>query len=94
MPDTCLSPFALQILNILQGVDDMEAWANCDIDTTLNELDCQDEETYPASSIETHLGLALLDVEDDASVASFEQSQLASLEEYLRGRWSRSSSFD
>ncbi|XP_017700118.2 interleukin-1 receptor-associated kinase 4-like isoform X2 [Phoenix dactylifera] len=82
------------ILNLLQGVEDIEAWMNCHIDTTLNELDCQDEETYPASSIETHLGLALLDVEDNASVASFEQSQLAHLEEYLRGRWSRSSSFD
>ncbi|XP_029123176.1 protein kinase STUNTED isoform X1 [Elaeis guineensis] len=90
----CLRPQMSQILNILQGVEDIEAWANCHIDTTLNELDSQDEETYPASSIETHLGLALLDVEDDASVSSFEQSQLASLEEYLRGRWSRSSSFD
>ncbi|XP_008813513.2 serine/threonine-protein kinase RIPK-like [Phoenix dactylifera] len=90
-----LRPQMSQIQSLLQGVEDMEAWMNCLTDTaTLNELDCQDEETYPASSIGSHLGLALLDVEDDASVTSFEQSQLGSLEEYLRGRWSRSSSFD
>ncbi|XP_029120056.1 protein kinase STUNTED isoform X1 [Elaeis guineensis] len=89
-----LRPQMSQILSLLQGVEDMEAWMNCHADTTHNELDCQDEETYPASSIGSHLGLALLDVEDDASVASFEQNQLGSLEEYLRGRWSRSSSFD
>lgn len=89
-----LGPSNLQILSLLQGEEDIDAWMNCHTDTTLNELDCQDEETYPASSIGSHLGLALLDVEDDASVTSFEQSQLGSLEEYLRERWSRSSSFD
>ncbi|KAJ9704119.1 hypothetical protein PVL29_005419 [Vitis rotundifolia] len=48
-------------------------------------------ESFP-SNIQSHLNLALLDLEDDSlSISSTEQS--ISLEDYLRGRWSRSSSF-
>ena len=55
----------------------------------------QDEEVYPPSSVASHLGLALQDVDDAASVSSAAPScYQASLEEYLKGRWSRSSSFD
>lgn len=52
-----------------------------------------DDEACPPSNILSHLNLALLDVEDDSlSMCSIEQN--VSLEDYLRGRWSRSSSFD
>nr|CAD1835663.1 unnamed protein product [Ananas comosus var. bracteatus] len=59
-----------------------------------NETDGLDDETYPASSVSSHLGLALQDVDDDESIPSFEDGNFSSFEEYLRGRWSRSSSFD
>ena len=52
-----------------------------------------DDEACPPSNLQSHLNLALLDVEDDLlSMSSVEQN--VSLEDYLRGRWSRSSSFD
>ncbi|KAK7301440.1 hypothetical protein RJT34_12304 [Clitoria ternatea] len=52
-----------------------------------------DDEACPPSNLQSHLNLALLDVEDDSlSMCSVEQN--VSLEDYLSGRWSRSSSFD
>ncbi|KAG5547728.1 hypothetical protein RHGRI_013426 [Rhododendron griersonianum] len=54
-----------------------------------------DDEVYPHSSAESHLTLALLDTEDTSpSFSSGEQSSGTSSEEYLKGRWSRSSSLD
>ncbi|GFS38704.1 protein kinase superfamily protein [Actinidia rufa] len=54
-----------------------------------------DDEVYAHSSAESHLGVALLDVEDTStSFSSVEQSTRTSWEEYLKGRWSRSSSLD
>lgn len=83
-----------QILEILQGEQELEPWMSSNVNNNLTEQDCQDEEAYPASSIGSHLDLAMLDVDDDASVISFEQNHLNSLDEYLQDRWSRSSSFD
>jgi hypothetical protein len=54
-----------------------------------------DDEVYPSSSAELHLSLALLDVDDDStSFSSLEQVNNLSLEEYVKERWSRSSSFN
>jgi hypothetical protein len=65
------------------------------VDQGVAEPDCQDDETYPAANVRSHLGLALLDVDDAESISSTEHSSgLSPLEEYLRERWSRSSSFD
>ncbi|URD97398.1 kinase family [Musa troglodytarum] len=84
-----------EILSLLQGEEEIEAWIGCHINATSNRLDCQDDEAFPSSSVGSHIGMALLDVdEDDASLSSFDQSNHSSLEEYLRDRWSRSSSFD
>ncbi|KAG0462150.1 hypothetical protein HPP92_020626 [Vanilla planifolia] len=79
-------PQMSQVLSLLRGEEE--------IGPCTTEKDCPDEETYFASSIGSHLGLALLDVDDDASVMSFEQNYMSSLDEYLRDRWSRSSSFE
>lgn len=88
-------PQANQILELLRGELEIEPWMNSSvIINNVADQDCEDEEAYPASSIGSHMGLALLDVDDDASVASFEQNYLNSLDEYLQDRWSRSSSFD
>lgn len=54
-----------------------------------------DDEVYPNSSAELHLSLALLNVDDDStSFSSMEPTNRISMEEYLKGRWSRSSSFN
>lgn len=56
------------------------------------ELDLIDGEAFP-NNIQSHLNLALLDVDDDTlSISSTEQT--VSIEDYLHGRWSRTSSFD
>lgn len=84
----------LQVVKILQGEEEIKPWMSYDVNNNLTEQDWQDDEAYPASSIGSHLGLALLDVDDDVSVVSFEQNNLKSLDEYLQDRWSRSTSFD
>ncbi|WOL07293.1 putative receptor-like serine/threonine-protein kinase [Canna indica] len=89
-----LRPQMVEILSLLQGEEDIDTWMSCHVDASLNGLDCQEDEACPSSSIRSHIGLALQDVEDDASLSSFDQSNFGSLEEYLRERWSRSSSFD
>jgi hypothetical protein len=61
----------------------------------LESQDNNDDEVYPNSSAELHLSLALLDVDDDStSYSSLEQRNSLSSEEYLKGKLSRSSSFD
>nr|CAD1835657.1 unnamed protein product [Ananas comosus var. bracteatus] len=82
-----LRPQTNQILSFLKGGSIREL-------NKPNETDGLDDETYPASSVSSHLGLALQDVDDDESIPSFEDGNFSSFEEYLRGRWSRSSSFD
>uniref|UniRef100_A0A7C9ASV7 Receptor protein serine/threonine kinase n=2 Tax=Opuntia streptacantha TaxID=393608 RepID=A0A7C9ASV7_OPUST len=80
------------ILKLLEGDADVMKWARVQVNASesSNKLD---EDGHPQPDLQSHLSLALLDVEDDSlSVGSIEQRM--SLEEYFRGRWSRSSSFD
>lgn len=84
-----LRPKISQVLSVLRG----ESEVSLD-DLKAEPADCVDDETYPAANVRTHLGLALLDVEDAESISSTEHSNLSPLEEYLRERCSRSSSFD
>ncbi|OIV97005.1 hypothetical protein TanjilG_03579 [Lupinus angustifolius] len=80
------------ILKLLQGDQEVTAWAGQEVSAP-PELDGADGEPVPTNNIQSHLNLALLDLEDDAvSISSTEQN--VSLEDYLLGRWSRSSSFD
>uniref|UniRef100_A0A5B6Z291 Putative proline-rich receptor-like protein kinase PERK4 isoform X1 n=1 Tax=Davidia involucrata TaxID=16924 RepID=A0A5B6Z291_DAVIN len=92
-----LRPKMSQILKILRGEKEINEWVNYqfgDRNNTENQDNNNDDEVYPDSSAESHLGLALLDVDDKStSFSSMEQSSI-SLEEYLKGRWSRSSSLD
>lgn len=81
----------LQILKLLQGDEEITTWARQQIDET-DELDASDGEPLP-TNIQSHLNLALLGLEDDSlSVGSGIQS--ISIEDYLQGRCSRSSSFN
>ncbi|XP_020215172.1 probable receptor-like serine/threonine-protein kinase At5g57670 [Cajanus cajan] len=80
------------ISKLLGGDADVIKWARLEVNAT-EAPEMLDDETCPPSILQSHLNLALLDVEDDLlSMCSVDQH--VSLEDYLRGRWSRSSSFD
>ncbi|PIA28503.1 hypothetical protein AQUCO_06900046v1 [Aquilegia coerulea] len=80
------------VLKLLQGDVEVTKWARQQI-LTSEEFSGLDDESLPTPNIQSHLNLALLDVEDDSlSISSSEQG--LSLENYLLGRCSRSSSFD
>jgi hypothetical protein len=88
--------FFFQILKLLRGDKEPEKWVNPqNKDLQDPENQDNDDEVYPSSSAELHLSLALLDVDDDStSFSSLEQVNNLSLEEYVKERWSRSSSFN
>ncbi|KAK7385131.1 hypothetical protein VNO78_30842 [Psophocarpus tetragonolobus] len=80
------------ISKLLGGDAEVLKWARLEVNA-LKAPELLDDEACPPSNLQSHLNLALLDVEDDSlSMCSLEQN--VSLEDYLRGRWSRSSSFD
>ncbi|XP_057729038.1 protein kinase STUNTED [Arachis stenosperma] len=80
------------ISKLLHGDADVIKWAKSEINAR-KAPEMLEDEACPPSNLQSHLNLALLDVEDDLlSMCSVEQH--VSLEDYLRGRWSRSSSFD
>ncbi|XP_031265740.1 probable receptor-like serine/threonine-protein kinase At5g57670 [Pistacia vera] len=93
-----LRPKMREVLNLLKGDTDSAKWVNSPIKEENEDLDNQDvndDEVYPHSSAELHLGLAFLDVDDDStSFSSLDRSNILSFEDYLKGRWSRSSSFN
>ncbi|XP_030523259.2 protein kinase STUNTED isoform X1 [Rhodamnia argentea] len=92
-----LRPNMNQILKILNGDVNVDEWLDSKSDHWVDSeiSDDNDDEVYPNSSAESHLSLALLDVCDDStSFSSTEQRNSISVEEYMKRRWSRSSSFD
>jgi len=91
----------LQVTKLLQGETDVLRWARSQEGNASEEFDgLDDEEANPNSSIQSHINLAFHDVEDDSvSVSSVDHSvnfiaANTCLEDYLKGRCSRSSSFD
>ncbi|CAK9152037.1 unnamed protein product [Ilex paraguariensis] len=93
----------LLVLKLLQGDVEVTNWARLQVNASegsdamlqanaLEGSDAVDDEAFSRSNLQSHLNLALLDVEEVLSISSIEQS--ISLEDYLQGRWSRSSSFD
>lgn len=90
----------LQVLKLLQGDKDMLKWARSQISGVSTECGVEDNEVIGIrdNKIQSYINLAFLDLDDDsASVSSIETPNFitanTSLEEYLKGRWSRSSSF-
>ena len=84
--------FGPQISKLLQGDAEAIKWARLQVNA-LDAPEMLDDEACPPSNLQSHINLALLDVEDDSlSMCSVEQG--LTLEDYLRGRWSRASSFD
>ncbi|KAG9458941.1 hypothetical protein H6P81_003449 [Aristolochia fimbriata] len=96
----CFRPHIGLILKLLEGDEEVFRWAKLQISCSAEELDGTDDDSATACNMQSHLNLALLDVEDDSlSISSIEPSAHyltanKSWEDYLRGRWSRSSSFD
>lgn len=82
-----------QILKILRGEKDVDFRFE-DQNNSDDQMN-NDDEVYPESSVESHISLALLDVDEDSiSFSNTEQSSSRSLEVYLKGKWSRSLSLD
>ncbi|KAK3230559.1 hypothetical protein Dsin_002440 [Dipteronia sinensis] len=80
------------VVKLLQGDTDVTKWARLQVNASEGS-EMLDDEACPRSNLQSHLNVALLDVDDDSfSMSSIEAS--VSLESYLQGRWSRSSSFD
>ncbi|KAL3641215.1 hypothetical protein CASFOL_016183 [Castilleja foliolosa] len=96
-------PHMSLVLKLLRGDVEVVKWArqqvnaNDGFETKLDSNsvegpDSIDDVTYSQSNLQSHLHLAMLGVDEDSSMSSIEQS--FSLEDYLRGRSTRSSSFD
>ncbi|CAK9167269.1 unnamed protein product [Ilex paraguariensis] len=82
-----LRPQISLVLKLLLGETEITTWARQHVDVS-HDVDAEQSPT----NMQSFINLALLNVEDDSlSVSSTEQS--ISLEDYLKGRWSRSSSF-
>ncbi|KAI3960601.1 hypothetical protein MKX01_003775 [Papaver californicum] len=94
-----LRPEMSQVVKLLKGEIDVEEWSNSH-GNELKDLEYQEEEgdeAYPDSSAESHLSVALFGMDDGdttTSPSSVEQNDRRSLDSYLKGRWSRSSSFN
>lgn len=83
-----------QVLKLLQGDIEVTNWAKQQVNSYPLDFEVLEGETPHSEILQSHLNVALLGlVEDDnASISSTEPN--ISLEDYLKGRWSRSSSFD
>nr|XP_010930690.1 probable receptor-like serine/threonine-protein kinase At5g57670 [Elaeis guineensis] len=91
-------PRIATVLKLLGGDDDIVKWAKSEVSASIEFDGLDDEAPLRDSNIQSYINLALLD-DDSLSVGSVDPSvdfiaANTSLEEYLRGRWSRSSSFD
>ncbi|KAK0606024.1 hypothetical protein LWI29_033291 [Acer saccharum] len=79
------------VLKVLEGDEEAINWARQEVSAP-EECDIVDGEPTP-TNFQSHLNLALLDLDDD-SLSTSSTEQLVSVEDYLQGRWSRTSSFD
>ncbi|KAI0496116.1 hypothetical protein KFK09_022423 [Dendrobium nobile] len=91
-------PSIALVLKLIKG--DEETVKNLELGTSMLFDDMEDEATIKNFNIQSHINLALLDVDDDVALSmsskthSFDfTTSSMSLEEYLKERWSRSSSF-
>ncbi|KVH98652.1 Concanavalin A-like lectin/glucanase, subgroup [Cynara cardunculus var. scolymus] len=90
------------ILKLLGGDVEVTKWARLEVDSTggsdarlhISNIAEEEEEGFSQSNLRSHLNLALLDIEDSSLSMSSSIEDSISIEDYLRGRWSRSSSFD
>ncbi|CAH8346269.1 unnamed protein product [Eruca vesicaria subsp. sativa] len=74
------------VVKILQGEEDATEWGK-------QQVRASEDATAYLTNIESHINLALLDLEDDAASDSSPEASSISVEDYLKGRWSRTASF-
>lgn len=84
------------MLKLLKGDDEVLHLAKSQVQNSKELEGLDDEGVFENNNIQSHITLALEDIDDDSTSVSSIEPPIASLslEEYLQGRWSRSSSFD
>ncbi|KAL0464487.1 UNVERIFIED_CONTAM: Proline-rich receptor-like protein kinase PERK9 [Sesamum latifolium] len=80
------------VLKLLRGDPEVVEWARQETETSEDLLNVINGE-QSATNIQSFINLALLNLDDDSASSSSTEQNL-SVEDYLGGRWSRSSSFD
>ncbi|XP_009130426.1 proline-rich receptor-like protein kinase PERK13 isoform X2 [Brassica rapa] len=75
------------VVKILQGDEEATEWGK-------QQVRASEDATAYLTNIESHINLALLDLEDDAASDSSPEANSISVEDYLKGRWSRTASFN
>ncbi|KAL0429203.1 UNVERIFIED_CONTAM: Receptor-like cytosolic serine/threonine-protein kinase RBK1 [Sesamum radiatum] len=80
------------VLKLLRGDPEVVEWARQETETTEDLFNVINGE-QSATNIQSFINLALLNLDDDSASSSSTEQNL-SVEDYLGGRWSRSSSFD
>lgn len=80
------------VVKLLQGEAETIKWA-IEEGKFSEEVDAVDGE-QPPSNIQSFINLALLNLEDESSLSCTSTGPTISVEDYLQGRFSRSSSFD
>ncbi|KAL0379838.1 UNVERIFIED_CONTAM: PTI1-like tyrosine-protein kinase [Sesamum angustifolium] len=80
------------VLKLLRGDPEVLEWARQETETSEDLFNVINGE-QSATNIQSFINLALLNLEDDSASSSSTEQNL-SVEDYLGGRWSRSSSFD
>lgn len=89
-----LRPRMSKILELLKEEKDFEKVVDYHVEGLENlasQDDSNDDEVYPESCAESHISLALLDVNDDSrSLRNVVKGNNLLIEEYLQGRFSRS----
>ncbi|XP_042381126.1 serine/threonine-protein kinase CDG1-like isoform X1 [Zingiber officinale] len=83
------------VLKLLKGDDDVVRWARQVAHAPEKVDDLDDEAILQHKNLQAHIDLALQDIDDvSSSINSIEPLMNMSMEEYLEGRWSRSSSLN
>lgn len=83
------------MLKLLKGDDEAVRWARQVANAPEKVDDLDDEAILRHNNLQAHIDLALQDIDDvSSSINSIEPLTNMSMEEYLEGRWSRSSSLN
>ncbi|KAK9735529.1 hypothetical protein RND81_04G210700 [Saponaria officinalis] len=88
-----LRPRIGNVLKLLKGDEEVITWAKQHVNKYPVDFDEVDGSASPIN-IQSHLNVALLGIDEDDSASISSSEPNISLEDYLKGRWSRSSSFD
>ncbi|PKU81993.1 probable serine/threonine-protein kinase PBL5 [Dendrobium catenatum] len=93
-------PSAALVLKLLKGETEVIEWARSELRASMASEESDDESVLLHSNIQSHINLALLDMEEDDELSTSSTDQSAnfltsnsSLEDYLKARCGRSSSF-